>query len=776
MIFSTKEGYPVYPYLPMRFSTQDHENTLVQQIESGLREGPVGLIYFDIVHFSQVEQKYGREVSDKVLEKLEELLRILSPLYPFILYSFRALGDDFYLFIRLTPSSHEALEKELKEKADAVYTFLVTVLEKEFPFFHERLELHISVTHIVKDSDQSIENLLYDAIKRVLQHAKDTYHNDLHSIHQKEFQEILQQQRIDTLFQPVISLSTGAISGYEALTRGPEGSYFYTPINLFQFAELENSLYSLEKIARERALFKGAPLISSTQKIFINMSSHVIYDPMFTPGITLSLVEAAGLTPKNIVFEITERNAIDDFEAFQKAIAHYRNQGFMIAVDDAGAGYASLQAILELKPDYIKVDRSLIQNIEQNKVKENMLESFVNFALKMNSKVIAEGIETTAELERVIRLGVHFGQGFFLARPHFPPSLPSPESLEIIDRNRRLVNLSLSRMMVGEISSSVKYFLAEMPTALVSEYFHQVRGDQGVVILKDEKILGLVMKAKLNQILATQYGSALYSRQAIEKITDTEALIVNQNTPIDMVAQLAISRPSDNIYDLIIVRDEERLKGVVSVEAILDYLAHVKVEMVRLSNPLTGLPGNQMIDKILADRLHGESPFSLIYADLDYFKWYNDQYGFQRGDQVIRYLAQLLMETVSTKGNDHDFIGHIGGDDFIIITSLDRGVPIVEHLIQRFDEEIRGFYESFDEKEQVIYDREGNRVEHKGLTLSMGVLQIYEPKGLSSEHLSYISARVKKEAKKIAHSSFAIAFFPEKEAESDQGTLPLSLE
>lgn len=766
----------MYSYFPFRLTDPDKEYTLVHLIERSLLEGAVGLIFFDIVHFSHVEQTYGRIVGDQVLSKLEEFLARLTSLYPFVIHQFRALGDDFYLFIRLTPASHEALERELKEKADTVYTYLVFSLENEFPIFRDRLELHISTTIMVKDGRISIENLLYDAIKRVLQHAKETYHNDLHSIHQKEFQEILLHQKINTLFQPIISLSTGAALGYEALTRGPEGSYFHSPMNLFRFAELENSLYSLEKLAREKAIHKGAPLITTTQKLFINMNSHVIYDPMFTPGHTLKLLEEAGLTPKNIVFEITERNAIEDFAAFKKAISYYRDQGFLIAVDDAGAGYASLQSILELKPDYIKVDRSLIQHIEQNKVKENMLESFVNFALKMNSKVIAEGIETPAELERVIRLGVHYGQGFFLARPQYPPASASNEGLEVIDRNRRLVNLSLSRMMVGEITSSVKSFMAQMPTALISEYFQQVRGDQGVVILKEGKILGLVMRAKLNQILATQYGSALYSRQPIEKITDTEPLIVDQNTPIDVVAQLAISRPSEQIYDLIIVRDEENLKGVVSVEAILDYLAHVKVEMVRLANPLTGLPGNQMIEKAVTHRLSGESPFTLIYADLDYFKWYNDQYGFQRGDQVIRYLAQLLIETVSAKGNDHDFIGHIGGDDFLVITSLEKGIPISEELIHRFDREIQGFYESFDEKEKVMYDREGNPIPYTGLTLSLGVLRILHPKGLTAEKLSLISAKVKKEAKRVKRSTYAVATYPSDQEESDQGILPLSVE
>jgi EAL domain-containing protein (putative c-di-GMP-specific phosphodiesterase class I) len=236
----------------------------------------------------------------------------------------------------------------------------------------------------------------------------------------KEFRTLLAKKQLRTVFQPIIHLTHGKTLGLEALTRGPILSNFQSPLQLFKYAEEYGSLYTLEKIARELAFENSSQLIKNNEKLFINLSPQVIYDPSFTPGHTISLLKQYKLSPENIVFEITERSAIEDFTAFTKVLHHYRDQGFQIAVDDAGAGYSSLQAISEIQPDYIKVDRSLISKVHENNVKKHILDAFVTFAKKMDSMIIAEGIEMEEELEEVIRLGIDCGQGYYIARPNDP--------------------------------------------------------------------------------------------------------------------------------------------------------------------------------------------------------------------------------------------------------------------------------------------------------------------------------------------------------------------
>ncbi|UII57039.1 EAL domain-containing protein [Cytobacillus spongiae] len=239
-------------------------------------------------------------------------------------------------------------------------------------------------------------------------------------IMRKEFRSILMNKSLTMFFQPIINFRTGDNFGFEALTRGPLDSKFHSPLHLFQYAEKLGLLYPLEKIARELAFKNSHSLLQNGEKLFINISSQVVHDPSFTPGHTASLLEQFDVNPEEVVFEITERSAIEDFTTFREALNHYRDQGFEIAIDDAGAGYSSLQAISEIMPDYIKIDRSLISNIDENDVKKHILEAFVTFAQKMNSTIIAEGIETSEELRTVMDLGIDCGQGYYLARPNFP--------------------------------------------------------------------------------------------------------------------------------------------------------------------------------------------------------------------------------------------------------------------------------------------------------------------------------------------------------------------
>lgn len=143
---------------------------------------------------------------------------------------------------------------------------------------------------------------------------------------------------------------------------GPAESDFRMPDALFQFAEEYNSVWTLERACRQAAV-NGAQGLLPDQKLFLNVNPRSINDPHFIHGQTMALIKRAGLRPINVVFEITERHAIPDFKTFRRVLEHYRNQGYLVAVDDLGAGYSSLQSIAQLQPDFIKLDMSLVRGI-----------------------------------------------------------------------------------------------------------------------------------------------------------------------------------------------------------------------------------------------------------------------------------------------------------------------------------------------------------------------------------------------------------------------------
>ncbi|WP_373229423.1 EAL domain-containing protein [Cohnella sp.] len=237
-----------------------------------------------------------------------------------------------------------------------------------------------------------------------------------------ELDRLITESSIRSAYQPIIKLADGRVFGYEALTRCPEGSLFEGPLQLFQFAERQNQAFALDRLARETAI-RHCPSLVSSQKIFINVTMGIINDPHFVSGQTVRWLSDRGLHPGQVVFELTERSSIDDFDAAKKILAHYRSQGYEIAIDDAGAGYSSLQSIVELNPDYIKVDRSLVKMADQDEMKKHMLRTFVRFAKKMNIRTVAEGIERPEELRLLRSMGFDYGQGYLIGRPTEQSSL-----------------------------------------------------------------------------------------------------------------------------------------------------------------------------------------------------------------------------------------------------------------------------------------------------------------------------------------------------------------
>ncbi len=243
-----------------------------------------------------------------------------------------------------------------------------------------------------------------------------------------EMERILREGGIRSVYQPLFRLKNGSLFGFEALTRCPPRSRFDGPLALFRYAEKEGCLFALDRIARETAV-RSCPALTANQKIFINVNSGIMKDPHFVSGQTRQWLAERGLAPEQVVFELTERSSIDDFEEAKKTLGHYRSQGYEIAIDDAGAGYSSLQAIVELRPDYIKVDRSLVQNADRDEMKKHMLRTFVRFAKRMNIRIVAEGIERPEELQLVRMLGIDFGQGYLIGRPSERPAIAYPSGV-----------------------------------------------------------------------------------------------------------------------------------------------------------------------------------------------------------------------------------------------------------------------------------------------------------------------------------------------------------
>jgi EAL domain-containing protein (putative c-di-GMP-specific phosphodiesterase class I) len=268
------------------------------------------------------------------------------------------------------------------------------------------------------DKNVRLERQIYAALEEALQDSVSERDKDADR-RMEELKKIIKHEEIYTLFHPIVKLPEYDIVGYEALSRGPGQGEFERPDKLFKIAYQSDLLIELERLCRKKAL-TAACNMKPEHALFLNVEPDSVNDPELRQVAASSLLIDSRLTPDRIVLEITERSAIMDFSAFRSVLEYFRALGFKIAIDDAGAGYATLQAIIELKPDFIKLDMSLIRDIDLDKVKQQLVKALSKFGQKTGVSMIAEGVETKAELKTLLEMNIDLAQGFVFAYPSEP--------------------------------------------------------------------------------------------------------------------------------------------------------------------------------------------------------------------------------------------------------------------------------------------------------------------------------------------------------------------
>jgi EAL domain-containing protein (putative c-di-GMP-specific phosphodiesterase class I) len=242
-----------------------------------------------------------------------------------------------------------------------------------------------------------------------------------------ELEHIIVFKQIMPVFQPIVSLEDGHVHGHESLSRLTHDGFINNPEDLFDKARLHGLTSEIEKLCREKALSQANEL-KLHGMIFLNVCPALMLTEGYRPGFTLELLNHLGIDRSRIVFELTEKTLIDDYALFEKGVGHYRSQGFKIAIDDLGDGYAGLKMLSQIVPDYVKLAQFLVSDIDSSPSRQALAEALVCFSKKIGAQVIAEGIERPEELAYFTSIGAEFGQGYLIARPS-----PCPSKLHKLD-------------------------------------------------------------------------------------------------------------------------------------------------------------------------------------------------------------------------------------------------------------------------------------------------------------------------------------------------------
>ncbi|HEX6924957.1 MAG TPA: EAL domain-containing protein [Longimicrobiaceae bacterium] len=396
--------------------------TLPVMIERGRtmleRTGRLTILYIEFVRYSKLEEIYGWQKLDEVLQTTANAVRTFYDRQrgdeeSLIMVSHT--GDDDFIFFTELRDGPEVSEARINEIAEE----LERHIQQELEAVHGEdisglFGIYIGATTIFRNPKIRTERMIYRGIREAAQAARSVENRE-RTRKIADLKTVLREGLVEIAYHPIVVTGTKEVYGYEALARGTMRG-LRSPEVMFGVADEANLIWELSRLCRRRAI-EGIPQhLEPHQLLFLNIDPHDFRDPSFRD---LGLDGLGVEDPQRIVLEITERTAITDYPAFQEYLRTFREQGFRFAVDDAGSGYAGLGSIANLSPDFIKLDISLISGIDTNFMKQNLVETMVSFANDHGIKVIAEGVEREEEYESVKSLGVHLTQGFLFHKPRF---------------------------------------------------------------------------------------------------------------------------------------------------------------------------------------------------------------------------------------------------------------------------------------------------------------------------------------------------------------------
>jgi EAL domain-containing protein (putative c-di-GMP-specific phosphodiesterase class I) len=377
----------------------------------------IGIIFLDIIE--SVETIHGWQKFDQVIKRIAEILKAMkgSILKKEDIITLQApRTGKFIIFVFEQQNGKEVDKPGMQVLLDAIHREIFSQTEDmRIKFLFPETICHIGMDFLYIDPVVRFERNLYSSVNRARENAYSQTTNFWERRH-RELKRIIINNDINTVFQPILRFSDEKIVGYEALARITSVEFFNDTETLFSFAVQTEMILELERICRRQAI-QFAKDVLGDKKLFLNVSAKGVLDPEFKDGKFVSDITDTGRLVNDVVLEITERLAIKDINLFRETVKGLETNGFAVAIDDVGAGYSSLHTIAELNPTYLKYDMALIRGINTHAIKRDLLESLIPFSKKINSVIIAEGIETEGEYRVLKEMGIEYGQGFFFAKP-----------------------------------------------------------------------------------------------------------------------------------------------------------------------------------------------------------------------------------------------------------------------------------------------------------------------------------------------------------------------
>lgn len=473
------------------------------------------------------------------------------------------------------------------------------------------------------------------------------------------------------VFQPIVDLHQGTVLGHEALIRGPVDTPWHPPLAMLALAATVSRSVDFE-------LHCVATVLSCWVKaggrgcLFLNLSAGALVEAVAgnAPRWLESTVVRSQVNASSIVVELTEQEKTNDLAMLRDAVGKVRELGMSIALDDFGEGHSNFRLWAELKPEFVKTDKFFTQDISSNPQKVEFLRALATLGQTLGTRLIAEGIEEAEDLRVLRDLGIRHGQGYLLGRPsmELAASVAPSASWSLVDHAVAVRPHSRAQAGRGVLRNLI---LTKAPTIDprtlnddVSRLFQAHPTLHALPVLRNEQPVALINRQSFMDDYARLYFREVHGRRACLGYANQSPRVVELDDNVEGILEILKSDDQRYLKDGFIVLDQGRYVGLGTGEQLVRTVTEARIEAARHANPLTFLPGNVPISLHIDRLLTGGGSFVVCYADLNNFKVFNDHYGYWRGDEMIRLFARTALDQVDPY---HDFVGHIGGDDFMLL-------------------------------------------------------------------------------------------------------------
>jgi EAL domain-containing protein (putative c-di-GMP-specific phosphodiesterase class I) len=440
------------------------------------------------------------------------------------------------------------------------------------------------VGHAVVDTTQPVDSRYVMALGMAIHVAEVAAARP--AIDAGALDRFLADPQSNIVFQPVVSFAEGEAVSHEILARPEEhdiGDLVSVAVASRRGSDLDLVLSGL--------IFDRLRELHARTSLALNLLPASLVHPAFSADELTRRCLEAGVRPEALTIEVTEQAAVDEPELLRQRLRALRAAGFGVAVDDAGAGYASFALIANLRPSAIKIDRDIVAGIDTDDSRQALVEAFVSFSRRIGARLVAEGVSSEGELRELIALGVRFGQGYFLGRP--APRIETT-SVRVAERCRSISAAFGQRSAgarIGDLAVPAVSYAADVTAALGRDRF-LIESELRSLVLVDglNRPVGVVSRDRLMARLAegTSLHQSILLKRPLHQLADEHLRLVEAEASLHTVGQLvATSDDGALLHDLVVVGRDGRLAGVVRMRDLVRAISLLFTD-VAAPQPLLG--------------------------------------------------------------------------------------------------------------------------------------------------------------------------------------------